>query len=78
MANKPSYSQAHKMRKGTATMTVEPMPKTFSDTELEPPKKSGDPTTGISSEPNATPGVKAEHAIAHPGDTAHPNDLTKV
>jgi hypothetical protein len=36
MANKPSYSAARKAR-GTATMTIEPMPekKSFSDDNLE-------------------------------------------
>jgi hypothetical protein len=36
MANKPSYSHARKAR-GTATMTIEPAPKTsFLDKNLEP------------------------------------------
>ena len=67
----PSYKLAHDARKGTATMTIEPMPakpNTFSDDNLEPGYGEGGAngvTTGsakpggsISSESNATSKMK--------------------
>jgi hypothetical protein len=60
--------------KGTATMTVEPMPKTsFTDKILASPKKPGMPIGSISPNPKAGPGWKAQPPIAHPGDTTAPN-----
>jgi hypothetical protein len=54
MADKPSYKQARKAR-GTATMTIEPMPKTsFLDKNLEP---KDEPPKGFTMSPGtAKPG----------------------
>jgi len=63
-----------KKGKPTASMTIEPMPKTsFTDKTLAPPKISGKPSGSISPSPKAGPGWKAQSAIAHPGETTAPN-----
>lgn len=63
-----------RVRTGTASMTVEPMPKTsFTDKTLASPAKPGMPAASISPSPKAGPGWKAQSAIAHPGETTAPN-----
>jgi len=70
-----------KKGKPTASMTIEPMPKTsFTDKTLAPPKISGTPSSSISPSPKAGPGWKAQSAIAHPGETTRPtaSDISKT
>src|SRR5579864_4093498 len=60
-------------RRGTATMTVTPMPSaTTTDKTLASPKKPGMPSMTISPSPKAGPGFKAQSAIAHPDETTRP------
>jgi hypothetical protein len=78
---KSMATPAPRVRKGTASMTVEPMPKTTAtDKTLASPAKPGMPTASISPLAKAGPGWKAQSAIAHPGDTARPtaSDTSKT
>lgn len=68
-------------KKGSATMTVTPMPKTATtDQTLASPKKPGMPTGSISPSPKAGPGWKAQPGIARPGETTRPTmgDISKT
>lgn len=70
-----------KAPRGTASMTVTPMPKTTAtDKTLASPVKPGMPSMSISPSPKAGPGFKSQSAIAHPGDTTRPtaSDLSKT
>ena len=72
---------APKAPKGTASMTVTPMPKTTAtDKTLASPVKPGMPSMTISPSPKAGPGWKSQSAIAHPGETARPTagDVSKT
>jgi hypothetical protein len=72
---------APKAPKGTASMTVTPMPKTTAtDKTLASPVKPGMPSMTISPSPKAGSGWKSQSAIAHPGETARPTagDVSKT
>lgn len=74
-------SPGPRIKKPTASMTVDPMPKsTTTDKTLASPKKPGMPSGSISPNPKAGPGWKAQSAIAHPGDTTRPaaSDISKT
>lgn len=68
-------------KKYTSSMTVEAAPKTTAtDKTLASPKKPGMPSMTISPSPKAVPGMSAQSAITHPGDTTRPtaSDLSKT
>jgi hypothetical protein len=70
-----------KAPRGTASMTIEPMPKKdFTDKTLASPAKPGMPSMSISPSPKAGPGFKAQSAVAHPGETTRPtaSDVSKT
>ena len=72
-------SLAKPVRKGTATMTVTPMPSaTTTDKTLASPKKPGMPSMTIGPSPKAGPGFKAQSAIEHPGDVTPASDISKT
>jgi hypothetical protein len=74
MANKPSYSQARK-RRGTATMTIEPAPKTFTDKNLDPQLSPGGAEKV--SKDNAAPGGSISPELNAPKQTSHGTGLNK-
>jgi hypothetical protein len=66
-------------KKGTATMTIEPMPKTnFTDKTLAPPKKQGMPSAAIMPLQKAGPGWKAQSAIGSPDYVPAPKVISKT
>lgn len=82
MADKPSYKTAHKARKGTATMTIEPAPPTsFTDKALPTPYQEAHSSGSISPEDNAKGDATIVNPITHPGEyalSAKHSDLSKT
>lgn len=80
MADKTSYKEAHKQRKGTATMTIEAAP-SYVDKEIPSPDSERFPKPGVSPEPNATGEDKMRTVPVHPGEyglSALHSDVTKT
>ena len=81
MADKPSYKVARKAR-GTATMTIEPAPKTsFTDKEMPSPDSERFPKGSLSPEDNAKGDATIVNPITHPGEyalSAKHSDLSKT